>query len=1339
MEDASPEMLSIFAGAIERPSPKERAVFLDTACGANVELRRQIEALLRAHDEAGVFLQDCPPTSDFVPTIGGPVTERPGTVIGPYKLLEPIGEGGFGIVFMAEQARPIRRKVALKVLKPGMDTKQVIARFEAERQALALMDHPNIAHVFDGGETPMGRPYFVMELVRGIPISGFCDQNHLSIRQRLELFITVCHAVQHAHLKGIIHRDVKPSNVLVTLDGDKAVVKVIDFGIAKATGQQLTEKTLCTNFAQMIGTPLYMSPEQAQMSGLDIDTRTDVYGLGVLLYELLTGTTPFDRRRLKTAAFDELLRIIREEEPPKPSTRISTLGQGAATVCINRACDPRRLGQLLRGELDWIVMKGLEKDRNRRYESAGALAADVQRYLNDEQVLACPPSMNYRLRKLVRRHKGPVLAALLVILVLVGGSIGTTWGMIRATDAEAKAVSEGSQKEDALRDKEAALADAQDQLFQALVQQARAERSSDRVGQRFEALAAIRRAAKMRVTPELSTEAIAALVLPDVEVVHEWVAWPEGSINLAFDAAYHRYVRMDRQGGMMVCQLRDGQEEVITRLPTQAKPPFGRLWMSPDGRHVAYGESIAGVGRAANVSVWKVEGPAPELLLEVPEGMLESALAFHGKGRQLAVGHPDKSVSIYDLATAKRVQRLTVGWPPVHLSFHPRDGRLAVACGNAVQLFDVDTACELRALRHTGAVSQVYSVAWHPDGRRLATGCLDHKVRLWDTETGTQFACLLEGTIATGYTVNFSHAGDQLASCDWGGTTLVWDVASGRLQLIIPGLCGRFSTDDRIVGSTVSGNSIRLWRLAGARELRVLRSRNADRLDSNSHPVFDTSGRILATCTRQWLSLFDLESGEELASVRQPHADAIRPVFFDHSLPPGSPEPMGGGEEIGGWLTGGHSALFLWPARSDPARPGTLCVGPPRQLAPDASRAGYSEGASASADGRVVAVPQGNSTLVLHRDQADRRIVLGPQYDVRSSAVSPDGHWVVTCSNWWDGRSKSVWIWDVTTGRRVHELPLLEGSTRAKFSPDGRWLMTNSASASQLWEVGTWREVRRFGRGGFTFSPDSRLLAINDVLSGIRLLETTTGREVARLTGPDSVWYQPTCFTPDGTRLVTTSSGYTGLYVWDLRLIRRHLKELGLDWEWPEFPPPDSSGKRAKPLKVEVQLGDLGKPTLTRAQKARQAIEHYRPLVAAKPDNALACNNLAWVYATAPEQLRDVKAAVPLAEKAVQLAPKNPMYVNTLGVVYYRVGRYREAVELLRANLASQEDWGLAFDLYFLAMSHQRLGAAARARDYYDWAVRWTRTQQSLSAEHLEELTGLRAEAKELLEIKENP
>jgi serine/threonine protein kinase/tetratricopeptide (TPR) repeat protein len=424
---------SVFAEALQVQDPGGRAAYLDRACAGNPGLRKSVEALLSAY-ESGQFLEA--PARAAAATVDEPTGERPGTVIGPYRLMEQVGEGGMGLVFVAEQQRPVRRKVALKVLKPGMDTRQVVARFEAERQALALMDHPNIARVFDGGTTDSGRPYFVMELVKGVPITQFCDEHQLAPRERLELFLGVVRAVQHAHQKGVIHRDLKPSNVLVASHDGKPVVKVIDFGIAKAIGQQLTDKTVYTGFAQLIGTPLYMSPEQAGLSSLDIDTRTDVYSLGVLLYELLTGTTPFDGERLRQAAYDEMRRIIREEEPPKPSTRISTLGQAATTISAQRRSDPKRLSQLCRGELDWIVMKALEKDRDRRYETASAFAADVERYLEDEPVLACPPSRWYRFRKLARKHRTLLTSGALVALSLVAGIATSTALAIRATRAE---------------------------------------------------------------------------------------------------------------------------------------------------------------------------------------------------------------------------------------------------------------------------------------------------------------------------------------------------------------------------------------------------------------------------------------------------------------------------------------------------------------------------------------------------------------------------------------------------------------------------------------------------------------------------------------------------------------------------------------------------------------------------------------------------------------------------------------------------------------------------------------------------------------------------------------
>jgi tetratricopeptide (TPR) repeat protein len=412
------DLKSIFGKALELSSAAERAAYLEEACRGDARLRSEVESLLRARDVAGRFLAG--PGSDPDTMLAERIVERPGTVIGPYRLLEQIGEGGMGLVFVAEQQQPVRRRVALKVIKPGMDTRQVVARFEAERQALALMDHPNIAKVLDGGETASGRPYFVMELVKGVPITRYCDEHRLTPRQRLQLFIPVCQAIQHAHQKGIIHRDLKPSNVLVAPYDGKPVVKVIDFGVAKATGQTLTDKTLLTGFGAIVGTLEYMSPEQAEPDNLDIDTRADVYALGVLLYELLAGSPPFTRKESEKGGVLEMLRVIREQEPTKPSAKLST-AEGLPTLAANRGTEPAKLTKLVRAELDWMVMKALEKDRSRRYESANGFAMDVQRYLADEPVLACPPSLGYRFRKFARRHRAQLALAAVLGLLLAGG------------------------------------------------------------------------------------------------------------------------------------------------------------------------------------------------------------------------------------------------------------------------------------------------------------------------------------------------------------------------------------------------------------------------------------------------------------------------------------------------------------------------------------------------------------------------------------------------------------------------------------------------------------------------------------------------------------------------------------------------------------------------------------------------------------------------------------------------------------------------------------------------------------------------------------------------------
>ncbi len=445
---------AIFLGALEKADPNECAAYLDEACLGEAESRRQVERLLQAHPKARRYLELPEENADATRSVNlEQMDELAGTIIGGrYKLLEPIGEGGMGSVWMAQQTEPVKRTVALKLIKAGMDTKAVLSRFEAERQALALMDHPNIAKVLDAGASDEGRPFFVMELVKGVPITRYCDERKLTLRQRLDLFIPVCQAVQHAHQKGVIHRDLKPSNVLVARYDDKPVPKVIDFGVAKAAGQPLTDRTLVTGFGAVVGTPEYMSPEQAQFNQLDVDTRSDIYSLGVLLYELLTGSTPVNRKELEKAGLIEVLRMIREQEPPKPSTRLST-AQGLPEIAANRGSEARTLAGLLRNDLDWIVMMALEKDRNRRYETANGFAADVQRYLAGEAVQAHPPSATYRLRKFARKHRVAIATASAFVGLLIA-AVGVS-GVLAVKARTAETIAEKRRKEAEANAKEA--------------------------------------------------------------------------------------------------------------------------------------------------------------------------------------------------------------------------------------------------------------------------------------------------------------------------------------------------------------------------------------------------------------------------------------------------------------------------------------------------------------------------------------------------------------------------------------------------------------------------------------------------------------------------------------------------------------------------------------------------------------------------------------------------------------------------------------------------------------------------------------------------------------------
>ena len=755
MSDDKPSRDSIFCAAIEIAEEKKRAAYVAQACGDDVALRKQVANLVAAHFRAGSFLQNRVEPETISKAVGGVAI---GTILaGKYKLIEAVGGGGMGDVYMAQQGRPVKRLVAIKVIKAGTDSKPVLARFDAERQALAMMDHPNIARVFDAGATADGQPYFVMELVKGVPITRFCDERKMTPRERLGLFIQVCQAIQHAHQKGVIHRDIKPSNVLVAMYDDRPVPKVIDFGVAKATGSQLTDQTLVTNFGAVVGTPEYMSPEQASFNQVDVDTRSDVYALGVLLYELLTGATPVDRKSLKQAAVLEILRIVREVEPPRPSDRLSTSNK-LASVAANRQTEPMSLTKLLRGELDWVVMKALEKDRTRRYDTANALARDVQRYLADEIVEARPPSASYRLRKLLRRHTGKMIAGSLVLLALVGGIIGTSWGLLWAErERDHAVVAEGKAKD-----------------------QARiAAEERDKFGaERDEKIKAVKVAQEQVVRLRVRTGQTAAEKGEGFGALH----W--------FNAAWAADV--DDPSRDRIHRIRLGA--ALQQLPTLQAVRFhddtlAGAWLSPDGQGVlSYTKS------GTRAFYWDVKtGRLKTPPLAHPSRVLQAE--FNSDGSRILTRSTDEKIRIWDAGTGQMIGspiRLADSARLIGASISP-DGKQVLAAaqgGHRIDLIDVDGGTVSRSWK---VAEDPVSLRFSPAGNRFACA-LDKTAVLWDLAKKEPLATLPHRAepLFTGLSIPpanpsapflpvFSTDGLRLVTLTPGGHGFaVWDGQTGK-------------------------------------------------------------------------------------------------------------------------------------------------------------------------------------------------------------------------------------------------------------------------------------------------------------------------------------------------------------------------------------------------------------------------------------------------------------------------------------------------------------------------------------------------------------------------------
>lgn len=1114
MSEDRQNLEALFEAAHKLADEAQRRAFLDVACAQNPTLRSRIEELLSAASEADGFFKECGPAlklpaaetrveedaakAEGTIRLAGTSEQPPGGRIGHYKLLEKIGEGGYGIVYVAEQEAPVRRRVALKIIKPGMDTKQVVARFEAERQALAMMDHPNIAKVLDAGATDHGRPYFVMELVRGIRFTEYADQNHLDTTQRLELFAQVCSAVQHAHQKGIIHRDIKPSNILVTLHDGVPVPKVIDFGIAKALEGRLTELTVYTELRQFIGTPAYMSPEQAEMSGLDIDTRSDIYSLGVLLYELLTGRTPFDPKELLARGLDEVRRTIREVEPVRPSTRLSTLANAdLSAVAKCHHTEAPRLLALVRGDLDWIVMKCLEKDRTRRYETANGLAMDVRRFLQNDPVSARPPSKTYQIRKWVQRHRIGVTASGTVLLALVMGLGITSWALVRehAARRESDILRRSEQQQRSRAEAEELSARrfsyASDMN---LAQQALAANNLGRTRELLERNRPkpghldlrgwewryLRRQSgsdSLFTLVRNSDSILAAVFLQNDRKVVLRTAW--GKTEVWDVASRARVADLGGYGtGRELAVAPDGNLIAFGATNTLGAPVIkiwsfdsnstiatvpdmgdaGSIAFSPDGAMLAIYTSSHGV------QLWSAKEDQTSRLCQTVGrgGGYQGVVTFSPDGKSLAVGDTDGQIRIIELATKKQKLMFDASADGITaLAFSPDGALLASGSGYSekeIRLWDVSAG------KHAGDIlghtSWITALVFTPDGRKLVSASGDQTIRIWEIATRRE-TDLLRGHESEIYTLNLTKNGNMAISGSKDGEARIWDltgvrgtraysIAAKPVRLI------RFSPNSGTLASVNLDGSVSLWdpkTLAETDDLRELGKNNWALAFSNAGErivLSDLSGR---------LKIWDLISRKELTNF----------VAYDSGFWPGP--FLAGGKEL--HVFDFNSGVQRWDAVSW------------------------------------------------------KKLISWPMHpNVTKANVSPDERMVA--SGYSDG---TICLWNLADGR---ELARFKGHSRwvtaIQFSADSKTLFTGSEDGLvKIWDTTTHRALgvlkgHLLGVHSLALSPDGQRLASgSDAEEAVKIWDLNTRQELLNLNGQGSAFHD-TEFSPDGSSLVSINS-----------------------------------------------------------------------------------------------------------------------------------------------------------------------------------------------------------------------
>ena len=1078
---------NIFNAAVQLTDAAEREACLDQGCGGDTALRSRIEKLLAAAQDPffnrAVTPGRLPPpeikilTTDFS-------SEAPAGRIGRYKLLEKIGEGGCGGVYHAEQEEPVRRRVALKVIKLGMDTRSVITRFEAERQALALMDHPNIARVLDAGATEAGRPYFVMELVRGIKITEYCDQHNLSTPDRLELFIKVCHAIQHAHQKGIIHRDIKPSNILVTLHDGVAVPKVIDFGIAKATtDQRLTDKTLFTALEQFIGTPAYMSPEQAEMSGLDPDTRSDIYSLGVLLYELLTGNPPFSNQELLTAGLDEMRRIIREKEPVRPSTKISQ-----TLLAANPRSKPSTLHTSLSTDLDWIVLKCLEKDRSRRYQTANELAKDIERLICNEPITARPPSATYRIRKFVGRNKVMVTAGTAIAAVFIMGTVISTWYAIRATRAQHKAL----------------------------------EAQQNEIKQR-------RLAGQLRYAAEMSL-AFEALKSDNLARAREVLAkqLPQGKSE-----AHASELEMDLRGWEWRHLWHRTRGDELFTLAGHSNSVAGALFLN-DRR------TIVSAADDNTLRFWDIERRTNTLSLPLPLGGFHS-LSLSPDGRWLAVG--GQPWQLFDSAR-RRLEYTGTNLEPVgRLVFSADSQQLALAAGMEIRVIEVASRRTLGIIDRSA--DRRYSidymaVAFSPDGHGLAYCRKDQTIRLTNFITGSE-SIMRPANLAL--SLAFSHDGQFLISGGRGGLD-VWDAATGMLVAHPTGhhdevACVTFSPDDRFLASASADQTVRLWETVSWKELRALRGHEM----TVSSVAFSGDGQHLVSggqdeSLRVWKvgespTHKDKFVSPENAPLNWPMAHGDR-VALVHGNLPYAPASLAISKDV-------RDALLLHGSQGAVSYLNCVTL---EESARERTPPSFSSAQvmAFGPDARSVAVGWADGRIEFWTNQ--------PFGQVRTIAESTNApiHLALAAS----GQRLSVHraddtveIWNPVTGALELRLPALGNlfpGPQCEFWAHDRILdMFSKGSRSSPPVVELWllpegrRRVFSHPKGGLwsgAVSNDGRLLATAGWDGALRLWDVESEQQIETIAGQFKTYYS-LVFSPDDSRLV--GGGYDGtITIWDM-------------------------------------------------------------------------------------------------------------------------------------------------------------------------------------------------------------